>query len=328
MLFISAAGNNGTTSPMYPASFNLPNVLSVAATDSKGQLASFSNYGSNIKVAAPGVDILSTFPQNTYSKLSGTSMAAPFVSGVASLVLSQNGGYSANQVGTVIEQSVTVMPSLNGKVKTGGTVNAYKALGGIEESQEIISTPSVPAEEKVYQPVETIISNPVPPENLPNPEEDTGEQKPEPVEILLPEPEQKEVPLEPNFEIAPFSLSEEEVETLSNRKPPAPEINNISESLVQENLLDISFLTDRNTTSEIELTQYDQKGKVIDVSSEVYKKADLKVLPTVNHHTLFVIDKKAETIDYIVKVKDSDENSNESSLKSINFKTIKRILIK
>ena len=68
MLFVVAAGNNGqdldsVSRPSIPASFDLPNILSVAAVDNTGQLASFSNYGeTSVDVAAPGVDIASTFP--------------------------------------------------------------------------------------------------------------------------------------------------------------------------------------------------------------------------------------------------------------------------
>ena len=100
MLFVVAAGNNGqdldsVSRPSIPASFDLPNILSVAAVDNTGQLASFSNYGeTSVDVAAPGVDIASTFPDYDgnvagYYWLSGTSMAAPHVSAIAALVGSQ-----------------------------------------------------------------------------------------------------------------------------------------------------------------------------------------------------------------------------------------------
>ncbi len=100
MLFVAAAGNNGqdldnVSRPSIPASFDLPNILSVAAVDNTGQLASFSNYGeTSVDVAAPGVDIASTFPDYDgndagYYWLSGTSMAAPHVSAIAALVGSQ-----------------------------------------------------------------------------------------------------------------------------------------------------------------------------------------------------------------------------------------------
>ena len=78
-LFVAAAGNdsnNNDATPSYPASYKLPNIISVAAVDSDDSLANFSNYGNtSVHVAAPGVDILSTLPNNTYGTLSGTSMA-------------------------------------------------------------------------------------------------------------------------------------------------------------------------------------------------------------------------------------------------------------
>ena len=89
ILVVTAAGNSGTnndTSPQYPANYNLPNVISVAASTQNNQLASFSNYGATtVDIAAPGVSIYSTTPNNTYSTYSGTSMATPHVSAVAAL---------------------------------------------------------------------------------------------------------------------------------------------------------------------------------------------------------------------------------------------------
>ena len=82
MFFVVAAGNenqNFSSWLLYPASFRLPNMLVVAALDADGYLANFSNFGGSVDVGAPGVDINSTLPNNTYGIVSGTSMAAPFV---------------------------------------------------------------------------------------------------------------------------------------------------------------------------------------------------------------------------------------------------------
>lgn len=90
ILFVAAAGNESNDnddSPSYPASYTIPNVVSVAATDTNDKLASFSNYGKNtVHIAAPGVSILSTVLRNSYQQFSGTSMACPTVSGAAGLL--------------------------------------------------------------------------------------------------------------------------------------------------------------------------------------------------------------------------------------------------
>ncbi|NDD31582.1 MAG: hypothetical protein EB084_25305, partial [Proteobacteria bacterium] len=93
-LHIVAAGNAGTDSdgnPHFPAAFDLDNIVSVAATDRNGELAGFSNYGAtSVDVAAPGVDIYSLAPGNGFETMSGTSMAAPHVTGVAGLLLAHH----------------------------------------------------------------------------------------------------------------------------------------------------------------------------------------------------------------------------------------------
>ena len=130
MLFVAAAGNNASNNdvtPSYPASFNAPNIVAVAATNNADQLASFSNFGASVHLAAPGVDILSTTIGNGYQFFSGTSMATPHVSGAAALVLSRC-GLSVTDLKAAIVNNVDVVPSLNGRVGTGGRLNIDRAL--------------------------------------------------------------------------------------------------------------------------------------------------------------------------------------------------------
>ena len=130
-LFVAAAGNDGTDNdetPSYPASYDLPNIIAVAATDRNDALAEFSNYGvTSVDVAAPGVAIYSTVIDG-YDTFSGTSMATPHVSGVAALLKSQNTSWTYAPIKTAIESTVDPKTSLAGKVATGGRINAYEAL--------------------------------------------------------------------------------------------------------------------------------------------------------------------------------------------------------
>jgi len=130
---VCAAGNSGANTdgkPQYPSAYSSSNIISVAATDSKDNLAGFSNYGvSSVDLAAPGVTIRSTYKNGQYQYLSGTSMAAPFVSGVAGLIKASNPGMSKTQIRDRILSSVDKLSTLNGKVATGGRLNAAKAVG-------------------------------------------------------------------------------------------------------------------------------------------------------------------------------------------------------
>lgn len=132
ILFVAASGNattNNDRTPHYPSSYNVPNVVSVAALDRNDQLASFSNYGlKSVMIAAPGKDILSTWLGNSYEEKSGTSMATPVVSGVAALIVAENPAMSVDQLKKRLLSAVDPLPALKGKITTGGRVNAAKAL--------------------------------------------------------------------------------------------------------------------------------------------------------------------------------------------------------
>jgi subtilisin family serine protease len=132
ILFVAAAGNssaNNDSSDSYPANYDLPNVLSVAATDAADNLAKFSNFGkTQVDLAAPGVNILSTVPGNRYASFSGTSMATPHVAGAAALLLSKYPKLKANDLKKILMESVDTVPSLAGKTVTGGRMNVAKAF--------------------------------------------------------------------------------------------------------------------------------------------------------------------------------------------------------
>lgn len=133
-VFVAAAGNDGVntdSSAHYPSSYNLDNIISVAATDNRDGLAGFSNYGANsVDIGAPGVDIASTYSGNGYVWSSGTSMAAPHVAGVVALVYQQNPGFTYSQVIDKVLSTARPTSALSGKCVTGGVLNAFAALSG------------------------------------------------------------------------------------------------------------------------------------------------------------------------------------------------------
>jgi len=133
-----AAGNDGADSdrsPVYPAAYTSSQIISVAATDCNDKLASFSNYGAtSVDIAAPGVQIRSTWPDYQYRYLSGTSMATPHVSGVAALLKASDSTLTATTIREKITGSADEIPALHGKAVSGGRLNAAVALGGTRES--------------------------------------------------------------------------------------------------------------------------------------------------------------------------------------------------
>lgn len=138
ILFVAAAGNNGTSAKTYPGASDL--ALSVAAIEQGGNLASFSNFGSWVDVAAPGRSILSTVPGGGYASFSGTSMATPHVAGLAALALSVKPTLSTDQLEQAIRDNVTVTPGLKEKVSTGGIVDAAATV------RQIVATAGPPCE--------------------------------------------------------------------------------------------------------------------------------------------------------------------------------------
>ncbi len=139
MLFVVAAGNtpkNLDNAPDYPAAYNAPNMISLAATDNKDALATFSAWGATtVQAGAPGVGIATTSPGGLYATVSGTSFSTPITSGIAALVLSACSGLDTAALRKTILDNVDPDPALAGKTSTGGRVNAYKPVRACTSAQ-------------------------------------------------------------------------------------------------------------------------------------------------------------------------------------------------
>lgn len=143
MLFVVAAGNgdeNGSGydidgHPVYPAAFDLDNIISVASLRFDGSLDPTSNYGAaQVDLAAPGSYILSTMAGGGYGYMSGTSMAAPMVSGAAALLYSSDVSLSVRDVRKRLLESVRPLAALEGKLQTGGMLDVGAALEFADET--------------------------------------------------------------------------------------------------------------------------------------------------------------------------------------------------
>lgn len=142
-IFVAAAGNessNNVTTPAYPA--NYTGVISVGASTRSDTLASFSNYGTNVDIVAPGASILSTLPNNRYGLLSGTSMAAPHVSGALALLWGQNTTLSASAITNALLNNTNDV--LRGSTSQYGRMNVGKAAAALRGSPANPTTPITP----------------------------------------------------------------------------------------------------------------------------------------------------------------------------------------
>lgn len=131
ILFVCATGNeclNLDKTPIYPASYDLENVISVMAIDNRGVPYDCSGYGKTVSLAAPGVNIISNLPDGDVDYISGTSIAAAFVSAAAGLLISYDSSLSPKQVKELLIKNVSKTNSLSEYTEAGGYLNVYDAL--------------------------------------------------------------------------------------------------------------------------------------------------------------------------------------------------------
>ena len=150
ILFVAAAGNsasdNDGTSPLYPSSFSLDNIISVAASTYTDGLAYFSSFGVHtVDIAAPGYRILSTTPDNTYSIYDGTSMATPHVTGVAALLAAQDPTRNWKTIRNLILASGDKNPAFASTV----TQSRLNALSALTCTNRTLAVPTLPASANV-----------------------------------------------------------------------------------------------------------------------------------------------------------------------------------
>lgn len=161
VLFVAASGNDGKNSNnqgFYPASYDLPNIVSVASTTYNDRLAGSSNYGSaSVDLGAPGEPIYSTYPGGSYAWLSGTSMASPAVAGAAALALSVNPSVGAREMKELLMSTADPISALQGRVVSGARLNVnslVQAVGGVVQEDPEEDPEEEPVEEPEEDPEE------------------------------------------------------------------------------------------------------------------------------------------------------------------------------
>jgi subtilisin family serine protease len=157
ILFVAAAGNNSLNHAIfagYPCDYGYwngaANVVCVAASDQNDNLASFSDYGTGVHLAAPGTNVLSTIPGNAYAYYNGTSMATPHVTGAAALILSVCNINTAG-VKNAILNNVDTPAGLSGRVMTNGRLNLNRAIRSCAPTSPDFSLSASPASQTVAQ---------------------------------------------------------------------------------------------------------------------------------------------------------------------------------
>ena len=125
IVLVAAAGNSGSVVE-YPAKY--PETIAVSAINNMDQFAYFSNYGPEVDITAPGVDIGSTYRGGTYKNLNGTSMAAPHVAGACALKLAKTPGLTPDNIKTMLAASAEVLPGLSRDQQGAGLVDVEKLV--------------------------------------------------------------------------------------------------------------------------------------------------------------------------------------------------------
>ncbi len=173
ILVICAAGNSGSITGMYPAAYDLPNIISVASIDQNGSKSSFSNYGTSwVHLAAPGGSIISTIPStsrtrpsSTYASYSGTSMAAPHVTGIVATLAKMFPLKTHLEIKDAVLKSVTKTSSLQGLVSTGGYANMTAAINLLRgdttaspTTPTVLATSNITTENEANETINNIIT--------------------------------------------------------------------------------------------------------------------------------------------------------------------------
>ena len=141
-VIVFASGNFNENSVTYPANCN-DTILAVGAIDYTGGRAWFSNYGSKLDLVAPGVDIMSTLPNDSTGYKSGTSMACPHVAGVAALILERNSELTVSQVNSIINSNAKKIPGIGfNYTKPDGSWNNQYGYGLVDAYSSVINTPT------------------------------------------------------------------------------------------------------------------------------------------------------------------------------------------
>lgn len=154
---MAAAGNeksNSDLKPYYPADYGLPNIISVTAINPSKLVLPSSNYGVHtVDIAAPGYQILSLLPGNSYGYMTGTSQATAFVSGAAALVKSKYPDFTFEDIKNYILATGDAEPTLVEKTRSFRKLNLYKALTMLDQATTLLGAKMDP-KSQVINPLE------------------------------------------------------------------------------------------------------------------------------------------------------------------------------